>query len=319
MILLATTSRDLTSDYVVLELRRRGVEHVRLNTEELPTARAWFRPDGDGWSLDIGGRDVQLARVGAAYYRRPGLPLAPANTYSDADRLYVTTEWSAVLQCLYTELEARWLNAPSAIFAAEDKPRQLAAALSLGLSVPATMVTNDPEAAVTFTHGGPTVAKPLRQALLEEGGTGRVIFTSRIGHGLVDVSAEAIRAAPMIFQREIPKIFDVRVTVVGESVFAASIHSQECAETVVDWRRGSRPDLRHEVHNLPTTLVAACVALTRHFNLRFGAIDLVLDQDGKYWFLEINPNGQWAWIENRTGLPITSAIVDELIRIAKCP
>ncbi|MNZ28723.1 hypothetical protein D3C78_459550 [compost metagenome] len=50
----------------------------------------------------------------------------------------------------------------------------------------------------------------------------------------------------------------------------------------------------------------------RRLNLRYGAIDFVCDPQGNLWFLEINPNGQWAWIENLTGYPIAEAIVDEL-------
>ena len=65
------------------------------------------------------------------------------------------------------------------------------------------------------------------------------------------------------------------------------------------------------------SFAAPAVALVDELNLRFGAIDLIRDVNGEYWFLECNPNGQWAWIENRTGLPISAAIVDELEGIAK--
>jgi glutathione synthase/RimK-type ligase-like ATP-grasp enzyme len=67
---------------------------------------------------------------------------------------------------------------------------------------------------------------------------------------------------------------------------------------------------------LPETVVAACIEVTAALGLRFSAIDLIQDRDGAYWFLEANPNGQWAWIENRTGLPIARAIVDELQAIS---
>ena len=94
-----------------------------------------------------------------------------------------------------------------------------------------------------------------------------------------------------------------------------SIDSQSKEETATDWRKGSYTDLRHQVVSLPGDVEAACVKLVKNLGLRFGAIDLVLDRKGRFWFLECNPNGQWAWIENRTGLPISAAIVDELLRI----
>jgi len=94
--------------------------------------------------------------------------------------------------------------------------------------------------------------------------------------------------------------------------FATAIWSQEKGDTEVDWRKGSHPDLEHEAISLPDEVAEQCRELVRRMNLRYGAIDLVCDRDGKLWFLEINPNGQWAWIENQTGYPIATAIVDEL-------
>lgn len=92
-----------------------------------------------------------------------------------------------------------------------------------------------------------------------------------------------------------------------------AIWSQESTQTTVDWRKGGRIDLRHQVIELPSSIATSCLALVAKLNLKFGAIDLICDQEDNYWFLEINPNGQWAWIENQTSLPIASAIVDELV------
>lgn len=316
LILLVSSARDLTTDYIVRELRRRDIEAVRLNTEDLPSGRVWFCSDSGEWRLSLRGKDIVLSDVRSAYYRRPALPLPSVGGLGVAERSYVVAEWSAVLKSLYAVIGRRWLNAPSSIDAAEDKPRQLAAAMFVGFSVPPTLITNDPDAASTFVGEGAAVAKPLRRALLEGDGRDRVIFTSRVEVEFLNMQREAISVAPVILQREIQKRVDIRATVVGNHVFAAEIHSQEEEETIVDWRRGARPDLRHEIHALPSSVSKACVDLTNHLGLRFGAIDLVQDLDGRYWFLEINPNGQWAWIENRTELPISSAIVDELVLIS---
>ncbi len=119
----------------------------------------------------------------------------------------------------------------------------------------------------------------------------------------------------MILQREISKASDLRVTVVGDDVFAVSIDSQTQTETEVDWRKGDGLQLGHAITQLPDEIASRCVELVRAMDLRFGAIDLIEDREGRYWFLEINPNGQWAWLETRTGAPIASAIVDELARV----
>jgi glutathione synthase/RimK-type ligase-like ATP-grasp enzyme len=234
----------------------------------------------------------------------------PDTATDPGERAYIEAEWSSFLKSLYSRLEGRWLNSPTKIFMAEDKPMQLLLAQEIGFHVPQAFVTNDILCARAISALGQAIGKPLRQAVLA-GETERVIFTSRLAE-IEDEQAEAIRLSPFIVQSEILKQYDVRVTVVGGRVFATAIWSQDNEETITDWRKGSRPDLRHEKIVLDRRVERQCVKLVQRLGLRYGAIDLVCDQSGKLWFLEINPNGQWAWIENLTGYPIAAAIVDEL-------
>lgn len=249
-----------------------------------------------------------VAEVTGAYYRRPGHIEAAGK---EATTAYVIAEWSAILRSLWNALDGRWLNSPFAILRAEDKPRQLAVARRMGLEVPCTLVTNSYQAARRFFDEGPLVAKPLRHALIDDGDTGSVVFTSRVDE-LHASDADAVRRAPMILQREIAKRSDVRVVVIDDKVFATKIHSQAHDETEVDWRKGVRLDLGHEAFALPARIGSSCIEVTRELGLRFAAIDLIEDASGAFWFLEANPNGQWAWIEQRTGAPLTNAIVDAL-------
>ncbi|WP_204985414.1 MULTISPECIES: hypothetical protein [Mesorhizobium] len=269
----------------------------------------------DAFDLYDGERTVRLCEIRSAYFRRPQVPELPS---ADQDRYsaYRRDEWLSLLKSLYLFLENRWLSHPSAILLAEDKPRQLRIARSLGFDIPETLISNSFIEASRFAAGRTVIGKPLRNALVQPNGEERVIFTTRLPE-LVEDDKESVAAVPVIYQVEIPKVCDIRVTVVGERVFAVTIDSQSRHETVTDWRKGSFPDLIHQIVCLPKDVEAACVDLTRRLNLRFGAIDLVLDHEGRYWFLECNPNGQWAWIENRTGLAISAAIVDELERIGR--
>lgn len=311
MLLLVTNRRDITMDYVVAELHRREQPFVRLNTELLPQAMCTMASHPrDAWSISLGGRVVRGEEVTAAYFRRPGAPVVSENVTDAGERAYIEAEWSSFLKSLYSRLDGRWLNSPSKIFTAEDKPMQLMMAHELGFNVPLATITNDISSVQSIAKAGQAIGKPLRQAVLA-GELERVIFTSRLG-SLDDEHAQAISMTPFIVQTEIQKQYDVRVAVVGEQVFATAIWSQENPETEIDWRQGSRPDLRHEKIALPGLVERQCVELVRRLGLRYGAIDLINDRSGKLWFLEINPNGQWAWIENLTGYPIASAIVDQL-------
>lgn len=309
MILLVTNKRDLTTDFVVAELRQRGLAFARLNTEDIAEGDVELAIGG-GWNLNVEGERVELDKVTAAYFRRPEAPRPRPGVAAAEHARYCVDEWSAVMRSLWNLLEGRWLNSPFAILRAEDKPRQLTVARDVGLPVPDTVVTNRLDAVRGVR--GPLIAKPLRHALVEDGGTGKVIFTNRI-KDLDDLDEVALGVAPAIFQSHVEKVADVRATVVGDRVFAVSIDSQSSGETRTDWRRGSNPDLTHQVLRLPQKVEAGCVEVVRRLGLNFAAIDLVHGLDGLFWFLEANPNGQWAWIQKRTGLNIAGAIVDALV------
>lgn len=244
MILIVTNAHDLTTDYIVLELQRRGTPYFRLNSENLPQARLTLglRSDTD-WTFELDGRQVTGEAVTAAYFRRPGAPEIDPGVINDGERSYCASEWAAVLKSLYLRLGPLWLNSPEAIGLAEDKPRQLVLAMALGFETPEAIVTNDATRLAAFVEAAPSIAKPLREALLE-GEAERVIFTSRVDRATAR-DARAIAAAPFILQREIPKATDVRVTVVGDRVFSAAIHSQADEDSAVDWRRGDSVNLRH--------------------------------------------------------------------------
>lgn len=318
MILIATNERDITSDYIVLELQDLGIPHYRLNTETIPDSSISFSPaDGEGgWSLATESETIRFSDFKAGYYRRPEPPKISRAVIGEAEMQYCREEWQEALKAALSSLRDRWLNSPLAIFDAENKPRQLSVAIQVGFDVPETLVTNSYEKASEFLGQAPSIGKPLRTSLLALKSGERAIFTTRLS-GLSKTVSEAIEVAPIIFQREIPKRCDVRVTVVGQQAFAAEIHSQDNEETLTDWRKGGHADLMHSTHELPKEIVQKCIDITRFFQLKFSAIDLVLDRFGKYWFLEMNPNGQWAWIESRTGLPISKAIANELVRISK--
>lgn len=315
-VLVLTNRRDLTTDYIVRELVRRNISFVRLNTETLASCKLELDPTAGRFDIAFEGKVIHLSDVRAAYFRRPDQPLRPSESVSPADWQYALGEWNAILKSIYLFVGARWLSHPSDIMLAEDKPRQLMIAARLGLRLPETRVTNDLSALSRMDISSQLVGKPLKSALLQDEEDDRVVFTSRVVPTEADRSAMAL--APVIYQAEIVKQSDVRVTVVGTRVFAVAIHSQELEGTQVDWRKGSVPDLRHEPIDLPADIEAKCVEVVQSLNLRFGAIDLILDREGRFWFLECNPNGQWAWIENRTGLPICAAIVDEIERVARC-
>lgn len=311
-ILLVTNRRDLTTDFLIRELKKRNLIFSRLNTDMTTDSFVVLNPLSNAVEIRDTFSHICIDSVSVAYFRRPALS-QPKDIHG-AYRNYVWVEWNAFLQVLYASIGDRWFSHPNDILLAEDKPRQLRLARNIGFNIPETIITNDIEAVQELKEKFTLVAKPLKQTLVEAEDFEKVIFTSSID-SLADKDRESISICPVIFQRLIPKATDVRVTVVGGRVFAVAIHSQKWEETKVDWRRGSNPHLHHEVMDLPEDVADKCVRIVQSQSLRFGAIDLVQDPEGRFWFLECNPNGQWAWIENRTGLPIAAAITDEMLKV----
>lgn len=203
---------------------------------------------------------------------------------------------------------------PSQLVRARQKTRQMKLAVSLGFSVPPTLVSNDPDKLLGFfhEHGGKIVSKVAGTAFQESamGGVYRRLTERVTKRDLRHI--DSIQHCPMIFQSYVDKAVELRVTVVGRTVFAAEIQSQALAETRHDWRRhGTRP--RVTTHALPFEVERRCRDVVARLGLSYGAIDLILTPSGEYVFLEVNPAGQYAWIEQATDMPITDALIDLLL------
>jgi ATP-grasp ribosomal peptide maturase len=247
--------------------------------------------------------------VGCAYYRRPTVFDLPAGV-SEQVRRWSAAEARIGVGGLLSSLP-RWLNHPAAIASAEYKPVQLAEAGACGLDVPATLVTNDPAEAARFVACvGRAVYKPFTPAKITEAGAHRVVFTTPITASDID---ESIRLTAHLVQERVDKRYEVRLTVVDDAFLAARIDAG--SETaLVDWRADYDALTYTPLAEIPTAVRTGVRALIARLRLRFGTFDFVVSPDDRWWFLEVNPNGQWAWIQDATGLPIAAAIADALTR-----
>lgn len=301
MILIITNKEDLTADYLIIELLRRSAPHFRLNTEDFPsrTRLSWsIGPAGISAVIETPGGQASSSEFRSILYRRPKPPTRLVAAFSPWLHSFVREESNAAIQGFWRSLDCFWVSKPDSIAKAESKLFQLKKARSLGFKVPDTIVTNDPESARAFCeeHEWNLVYKALRTGRVNSDSGPRWIFTSPISQQNRR-QIDRVANSPVLLQARYDKISDIRVTVVGNRVFAVEIHSQEHPEAREDWRRVDAANLRHTSYELPSELEMACRELVRDLDLQFGAIDLIRDREGKHVFLEINPNGQWAWIQ----------------------
>jgi glutathione synthase/RimK-type ligase-like ATP-grasp enzyme len=259
-----------------------------------------------------------LENVGAVLYRRPQRFRLPEEL-SPGGRSFAERECLMGLGGLLRALPVHWLNHPDRIVAASYKPHQLSVAARAGLDIPRTLVTNDAQAVQDFFRDldGRVIYKTLDTAIGYEArsedshaATFNAIYTSDVPAASI-LDSDSIRWAPCMFQEKLPKQVELRITAVGQRLFAAEIYAQQTDRGRTDWRLGYE-QLTYGLHQLPAAVEESCLSLLGAFGLEFGAIDMIVTPDGRYVFLEINPGGQWLWIEYATGLAISGAIADNL-------
>jgi glutathione synthase/RimK-type ligase-like ATP-grasp enzyme len=139
-----------------------------------------------------------------------------------------------------------------------------------------------------------------------------IVFTNEVSIEEVLENESAIALAPGIFQGYVPKAYELRVTVVGRSIFAVRIDSQASESTQVDWRRDQTRKM-YERATLDEKTSLSILDYMRLAGLLYAAFDFVVTPEGDCVFLECNPGGQWLWLEHSTGYGITDSLVELLL------
>lgn len=307
MLLILTSDQDLTADYLIIELMRRGLPYFRLNSEELSEAEFTFSLDGSGTarSISVGPRSLDLGAVEAVWYRRAVHPI-PKVPLSPAERHFVSGEIRHLVTGLVLNPRVKWVNPIDKVSIAEHKLYQLQVAAKLGFRIPRTLVSNDVEKLKAFALENPngTICKPIYHGLFFDGTSNHSIYTRRFDVDTLD--ADSVKACPVLLQEEIPRIGDVRVTFIGRHCFVADVRGNP---SLVDWRDpGMAVDFSVSAIDDKTTTL--CRNLLMDLGLAYGAFDFVRTPSDELVFLEVNPTGEWAWLENRLGFPMRDAFVE---------
>lgn len=309
MIVIVSSHDDEHARAVVARLRAIGAEYHLLDLSEFPERMQLAASyEGRNASLQLSdGEAVDFARVSAVWWRRPQPFTIAAAILRPSHRAFAYNECAEALGGLWATVATFWMNDPARHEIAARKLHQLNVARALGLRIPETLITNDPERArafVTKPGSGRVIYKAFSATIAEWRET-RVVRPEELG------LLANVRHAPVIFQEYVDAVVDLRITVVGEHVFAAAIHSQETAYPV-DFRIDMAA-ARIEPFELPETVTSQVLSFMRTLGLVYGAVDMRLTPAGEYVFLEVNPSGQWLFIEERTRQPIADAVAATLV------
>src|SRR5258706_476480 len=312
-VLIITNELDEHADAVVLELHKRNVPVFRFHPEDFPGACSISIEIRDGrieGEIVNEYRRVAFKDICAAWFRRPqSLFTGIRNLTSTKLEDYVKAQSMATLTALYDGLQTLWVGQPHKLRLADIKALQLAEASKAGLKTPHTLISNNPEKAAAFIGmlGGTECAvKPLVALGVSNEQGYRLPLTTIVP---ADYSLDAVAMAPNIFQPYISKMTELRCVVIGEKIFSARINSQANANTAMDWRAG---DCEHEIFSLPEDVEASIHHLMNSFGINFASLDMILTPEGEFVFLELNPNGQWLWLEEELGLPLVASMANLL-------
>ena len=308
-VLILSNLYDISTDLVAVSLATAGVPYLRINREEFSEQHLSLNPlvpemhvSGPGGEYEIG------PSLTSVFFRQPiFLRNTPSVALPPAEQLE-RSQWMAFLRGLCVFVDAAWMNAPAATYLAESKPYQLAVAAQCGFNVPQTIATND-AARIRKLFPGSFVVKSLDTVLLREGDDCLFTYTSLNAES--DLSDSTVRSAPLLAQRLLTSKTDLRVTVVGQEVFAVRILSNGRGIRE-DWRTVPREDVEFRPFELSPRLASSCRLLIAQLGLSFGAIDLVETPESTF-FIEVNPTGEWGWL-SRPGQPIASKIARWLAR-----
>jgi glutathione synthase/RimK-type ligase-like ATP-grasp enzyme len=314
LVLMLSRSQDYEADLIGIELLRRGIDYVRLNIEDI--ARSFSitcsieSKSNPECKIKIGSTIINTSDITVALFRNFDYQLSNFDVL-DLNSVFIYQQWSDALQILYSRLKCGWINSPNATRRASNRICQLMSAKDAGFNIPSTLITNDPQKAHDFYHksNGNMILKVLHHHEIEIDNKLYSIHTHQAKENDLPRFSDLVYS-PCILQEKLRKHSELRVTVVGNQVFAAEIIIGSLATVQDDIHRCQLSQLTKKPVELKREDKSRCIKMINSLGLRYGAIDFLRAEDGQLDFLEINPTGDWIWIERQTKLPITKAVVD---------
>ena len=318
-VLIITHSQDNKSILMVSRaIQERGGKVFRFDSDRFPTEvqlEASMLHGTERLILSDGRDQVDLRDVTAVWYRRIATGRDIPTAMETQLRHASIQESRITVQGMIASIDAFHLDCYASVQRAKNKQLQLQMAQRYGLRTPRTLITNRPEAVRQFVQAceGPVITKMMASFAVYEQGQEQVVFTNQVTpDDLTDL--DGLRYCPMTFQEEIPKALELRVTIVGQRVFAAAVDSQRLPGARYDWRRKGVALVRAwQPYDLPQDIADKLRQLMAYFGLHYGAIDVIVTPQGEYVFLEINPVGEFFWLELYSEQPISQALAETLL------
>lgn len=306
--LLISNSLDFATDYICYELESRKEKYLRINRDHFADYKIKVDPVNVMLTVEIDRQKfiVEQGTLKAVCYRAPVFLRENCKGILSLQEQLYRSQWSSFIRNLIIFEDVIWMNNPVNTYKAENKALQLKYANEIGFKLPKTLITNSGQ--VDIIESNDYIVKSLDTALFFTNDTEMFVYSNVVKGS--EIKQSDLRDAPVILQEYIYPKIDLRVTVVSNRVYAVKIIKNGNGIDG-DWRK-LKDDVEFIPYQLPERIKKMCVLLLKKFKLLFGAIDLAYIED-EYYFIEINPTGEWAWLVDTAGQPIYKDIADVLI------
>jgi glutathione synthase/RimK-type ligase-like ATP-grasp enzyme len=308
-ILLLTSVEDFTVDYIIQEIQNREIQYIRINSENFDRIDVSYSPSGL-FTLHIDGNEYILDKVKSVYFRRvPNkFPFLNHSKYQK----FGNREWQHFLEGSLNTLDASWINPYFSTLTAEKKALQLHLAKALGLEIPASLISNSKKRILEFIDfHKKVIVKPVSHGLISDSENSFYSFYTQEIQAKDFTDKNDRYDLPIYLQEKIPNEYDLRVTVVGNKIFPVKIFKSD-SDSEVDWRKPAVIK-EYEKINLPETLTDKILKLNKRLNLTYSAMDFIYTNNN-FVFLEVNPAGEWVWLDLELKLNIRESIVDLMLK-----
>lgn len=312
MILCITHSKDFYNIDIFFEyLDSKNIPWFRLNSDRMNHFQKISVTENSFELTDEFGNTLRSEDIRGVWHRKAWGITIPEELDEDYKKTFLTG-YSNLRYNLITVLEdIPWVNPYENERKIDaSKMLQLKLAKENNLTIPQTIFSNDEEKITTFFHqfcNGKAVAK-LHSLTAKSMGGENLISTMIIEEDTLENLSD-IAYCPMIFQPYVDKEYELRIVYIAGDFFTGKINNSEN----VDWRL-AQGDYFWSAYELPQNVKTGLASMMEQMGLYIGAIDMIKGKDGKYYFLEVNPQGEWGMLQKELGFPIAEKIADNLIK-----
>lgn len=300
-ILLVTNTYDKTADYI-----EEKVDNIfRFNTNKF-VENYELSYSFNNWNLKniTTGDLISKNSIKGGYYRRPSLPEIISDSLGNEIKESLSLESYDIYQTFLESIKCKWLTDPNKVRYTENRVIQLNCAKSIGFRIPKYLFTNNSDDAKYFINNKQKVCmKPINLKPFEYKNSIYCLYNTVVEAKDFDY----LGGMPIQLQNYVDKKVEYRIIIIGNDIFPVAIKYSKESENSIDWRIGNCMQVKYEKTVIENKLSTLCMKLMKKMKINFACIDIICDYNNEYYFLDLNPNGQWVWLEEILNLGVVES------------